>query len=240
MTTTTQGAPTSTPTAGGTQANSQPGTTDGTQSPQTTAQAAPAATNQPDKPAADANVNLTPEQKAAKEAADKAAADKTKVGAPEKYEAFKLPDGVKLDDAVMGEFGAVAKKLNLNQDSAQELVNIGVKLSQRFETQLAEAHQKQRSDWEAASKADKEFGGDKLAENLGTARKARDAFVTPEFNKFLDETGLGNHPEMIRAFFRIGKAISEDRPPPGTRGTDVSASAPLEERAAAKFYKQSA
>jgi len=29
-------------------------------------------------------------------------------------------------------------------------------------------------------------------------------------------TGLGNHPEVIRAFYKAGKAISEDRFIPGS------------------------
>ena len=67
------------------------------------------------------------------------------------------------------------------------------------------------NEWLETSKADKEFGGEKLPENLGVARKALDAFATPELCKLLDETGLGNHPEVIRMFFRAGKAISEDK-----------------------------
>jgi hypothetical protein len=30
------------------------------------------------------------------------------------------------------------------------------------------------------------------------------------FRTLLNETGLGNHPEMIRAFARIGERVSED------------------------------
>jgi hypothetical protein len=37
-----------------------------------------------------------------------------------------------------------------------------------------------------------------------------DAFATPELRTLLNESGLGNHPEIIRAFYRAGKAISED------------------------------
>ena len=35
-------------------------------------------------------------------------------------------------------------------------------------------------------------------------------FGTPELRDVLNMTGLGNHPEIIRAFYRAGKAISED------------------------------
>jgi hypothetical protein len=49
-----------------------------------------------------------------------------------------------------------------------------------------------------------------LPENLAAAKMALDTFGTPELRTLLIETGLGDHPEMIRAFVRAGKAISED------------------------------
>ena len=60
-------------------------------------------------------------------------------------------------------------------------------------------------------KTDAEIGGDKLPENLAVARKALETFGTPELKALLNESGLGNHPEVIRFFYRSGKAISEDR-----------------------------
>jgi hypothetical protein len=36
-------------------------------------------------------------------------------------------------------------------------------------------------------------------------------FGTPELRTLLNESGLGNHPEVIRMMYRAGKAISEDR-----------------------------
>jgi len=43
------------------------------------------------------------------------------------------------------------------------------------------------------------------------ARKALETFGTPELRDVLNMTGMGNHPEVIRAFYKAGKAISEDR-----------------------------
>ena len=65
-------------------------------------------------------------------------------------------------------------------------------------------------------KVDKEIGGEKFTENLALARKALESFGTPELQDVLNMTGLGNHPEVIRAFYKAGKAISEDRFIPGT------------------------
>lgn len=139
-------------------------------------------------------------------------------GAPEKYE-FTTPDGVTLDADLLGEFEGVARELNLPQDKAQMVVDkLAPKVAERMAAQQQAVVQQARADWLAASKSDKEFGGDKLAENMGVVSKAMSSFGTPELRALLDESGLGNHPEVIRAFYRAGKAISEDRIVTGNTG----------------------
>lgn len=135
------------------------------------------------------------------------AGDQAPEGAPEKYE-FEGPEGSALDDQVIGKFSEVAKELNLSQDAAQKILS---SVAPVIQARQAEAIQEARNAWLSDAKADQEFGGEKLAENLSVAKKALDAFGTPELRSLLNETGLGNHPEMIRVLFRAGKAISEDR-----------------------------
>ena len=67
-----------------------------------------------------------------------------------------------------------------------------------------------RTGWLESSKSDKEFGGEKLEQNLGVAKGALDKFGSPELNQLLVSTGLGNHPEVIRLMYRVGAAISQD------------------------------
>jgi hypothetical protein len=124
---------------------------------------------------------------------------------PEAYE-LKMPDGVELDQAATTEFTAIAKELKLDQAAAQKLADIGAKMAQR----QADAHAQLVETWTEQVKTDKEIGGDKLAENLGVARKAIDTFGSPELKALLNSTGLGNHPEVVKLAFKVGKAISED------------------------------
>jgi hypothetical protein len=126
--------------------------------------------------------------------------------APESYE-FAMPEGVQLDKAAAEEFSAIAKELKLDQATAQKVADVGAKMAQR----QAEAHAELVESWVEAVKSDKDIGGDKLTENLGVARKALESFGTPELKDVLDATGFGNHPEIIKAFYKIGKAISDDR-----------------------------
>ena len=127
-------------------------------------------------------------------------------GAPEKYE-FATPEGMQFDDAVVGAFSEVAKDLNLSQEAAQKILD---KVGPVMAAQQNEALQAASTEWAEASKTDKEFGGDKLNENLAVAKKAMDQFASPELRALLNESALGNNPEVIRMFYRVGKAISED------------------------------
>ncbi len=122
------------------------------------------------------------------------------------YEPFVVPEGVTTDEDVLGEFKGIAKELKLSQTDAQRLADVGIKMQQK----QAEAYRQTQTQWIESSKSDKEFGGVALQENLGIARKAMEAFATPELRDLLNQTGFGNHPELIRHFVRVGKAISED------------------------------
>jgi hypothetical protein len=127
-------------------------------------------------------------------------------GAPESYD-FAAPEGKEFDPQVIGEFSAVAKELNLTQADAQKMIDrLAPALEARNTARLEEA----TAEWAASSSSDKEFGGAALDQNMAIAKKALDTFGTPELRTLLHETGLGNHPEIIRVLYRAGKAISED------------------------------
>lgn len=136
------------------------------------------------------------------------ASDKTDApaGAPEKYE-FKPVEGYELDSEVTEAFSEVARKLNLTQEAAQEVLDrMGPKMAERQKARAEAVFSK----WEQESRSDAEFGGDALEANLGVAKKALDQFGTPELRTLLNESRLGSHPAVIRLFYRVGRAISED------------------------------
>ena len=131
-------------------------------------------------------------------------------GAPEKYE-FKPAEGQELDAAALEQFEPIARELNLTNEQAQKMVDLyGAKIMPMVQQQQVEAWQKTTEQWAADVKADKEIGGDKLTGNLSAAQRALAQFGTPELKEYLEGTGLGNHPELVKAFVKIGKAMSED------------------------------
>ena len=132
-----------------------------------------------------------------------------KIGAPEKYEfnAEVADAPQKLDPEVLTAFGDVAKELDLPQEDAQKVLD---KVAPVIQERQAKMLEQVRADWANESQTDEEFGGEALNENLNVAKQALDAFGTDAFKSLLQETGFGNHPEIIRFMYRAGKAISED------------------------------
>lgn len=132
-------------------------------------------------------------------------ADEGKDGAPESYSDFQLAEGAEVNEAVLTDFKEFAKELNLTQDQAQKLVDF----QQDIELQRVEAFQAEVDGWVDTAKTDKEFGGKTFDENVSLANEALKEFGTPELINFLRDTRAGNHPEVIRTFYRIGKQLKE-------------------------------
>lgn len=107
------------------------------------------------------------------------------------------------------------KELNLTQEAAQKLVDIQSQLVAKQQEEQAKAYNEMRSKWQSDSKA---VLGAEPDKTLALVAKARDSFGTPELQKFLNESGLGDHPEVVRFFAAVGRAIAEDDIPDGGRG----------------------
>lgn len=159
------------------------------------AAAAPVNGQQPAAPAADATPKA-PEQSAAADAGD--------------YE-ITPPEGETLDEATLAAIKEQAKDLGLNKEQADKLAAAHLKQQKSIIEQQQAMVENAKTEWAERSKADKEFGGDQFNENLGLAKRALDTFASDELKTLMNSSGFGNHPEVIRLFSRIGKAISEDR-----------------------------
>lgn len=140
-----------------------------------------------------------------------------KAEVPESYE-LTPPEGFEnLDADTVTAATPVFKELGLSNEQAQKLVPIAGEFAKKI---IAEGNQQmlssiatQRKEWLETAKSDAEIGGTNWDTSLSTAAKALDTLGFPKgspLRNLLDESGLGNHPEMIRAFAKVGKAIGED------------------------------
>jgi hypothetical protein len=150
--------------------------------------------------------------------------DKPAEGAPEVYADFAVPEGMTLDPVLLTEATDLARTLNLPQDKAQALIDLGIKQAQSFAEAQAREVETIQAEWMKQTKADPEIGGDKLVEALGAAQRGLKAYGTPALNDLLTAFGLAKHPEVIRVFAAIGKTVSEDRFVPADTGAQAPAS----------------
>jgi len=136
---------------------------------------------------------------------------------PEKYD-LKLPEGAPLDAAHLDAVGSFAKDLKLPQDAAQKLVERDASLLTSFQEAKAKEWNGMVTGWGEQTKADPEIGGEKFTEMTGAAKAAIERFGSPALKEMLNKTGAGNHPELVRIFARIGKAMADDKMVPGSPG----------------------
>lgn len=135
---------------------------------------------------------------------------------PETYE-LTAPDGMTIDADLLTEATPIFKEAGLSNDQAQAILpaakSLVEKTQQATVQNLIDAGNQQRKAWLDAAKADEQIGGAKWDASLHSAGRALDALGHAEGSDFrttLNETGFGNHPEMIRIFARIGEMVGED------------------------------
>lgn len=164
---------------------------------------APATTETPATPATAAS--QTGEQPAAK--------------APESYAAFKLPDGITLDETALGKAQPLFQKYGLTQDAAQELVGVYADTIKGHEKALLDAHDAQVAGYATAAQADPEIV--KEDQTFDQAKARSNLFIekmgTPALRTTLDALGLTDHPEVMKAFAKVGRLLEQDAIRPGGR-----------------------
>lgn len=129
---------------------------------------------------------------------------------PEKYD-LKLPEKSPLAKDHIDKIASYAKEHGLSNDEAQRLVEReSTAVTEYISTQEKELAGK-KDTWFKEVESDKELGGANFKENVEIAHRAMTQFASEKFKDTLDNTGLGNHPEVVRTFFRIGKLMSDDK-----------------------------
>lgn len=170
-----------------------------TTTPETTA--APAAADPAAAPAPETTPVAPPP------AADPPPAQQPTEAAPaDGFAELKLPEGFELNEAVFGDFKAAAAELKLPTLGAQKLLDLYVTAKQA-ETA---AWNDQVEGWRRSVETDPVIGGPNKQATLQAAGRAMARYGTPELRKLLDATGIGNHPDLVRAFARIGGDLAED------------------------------
>lgn len=131
-------------------------------------------------------------------------------GAPDTYEDFTLPEGMEVDKELATEFKELAKNRNWSQKEAQEVVDLQTKAMIRAGEIMTERWASTQKEWRESTENDKEYGRKNLDDTLVFAKEAIKSFGNDAFSEVMESTGMGNHPEMLRFLWKVGKSVSED------------------------------
>lgn len=183
------------------------------------------------KPEGEAPKEGEPEKKTEGEpSADDAVKDIDGKAIPETYE-IKMPDGVEMDAELLGEVTPMLREARLSPAQAQVVADIYMKT----QTDALKRHSDMTAGWLKDAKADDEIGKRDWDKNLAHAHRAFQAFGNERGMQLFDTYGLGNHPDILRIFVRMGKAIGEGGTVlPGEAGQRVSDAQALYPNMAAK------
>ena len=131
------------------------------------------------------------------------------IGRPERSEDYEFGD----ENGELDGFRAFAHDTGLTQDQANSILSLYGEMQEEQETAQKEGIDELRTNTTVALQ--KEWGKN-FEGNMDYAKRAYSQFATPGLSEVLDETGLGNHPEMIRAFSKIGQLLGEESLAVGT------------------------
>lgn len=132
--------------------------------------------------------------------------------APETYEAFTLPEGVVMDEALLAKATPVLKSVagGLTQEDAQKLVSFFADVQADAAKQQLDGFNQVKKDWINELKTDSEFGGDKFDKTVGAAKAVIAKYGDKGLLNELKEWGWGNNPRLIRLLARVHANLSED------------------------------
>lgn len=127
--------------------------------------------------------------------------------APDKYDLVGIvPETYNQD--IVEEFKKKAHETGMSQENVRKMAE----WYKEVEIKQLEAANKARAiqDDQNILQLKTEFGVNFDAE-IKNARKALDAYTDKAFRQYMDDTGLGNNPALVKAFAKIGRELSEDR-----------------------------
>lgn len=134
------------------------------------------------------------------------------------YEITGLPEGMTVDKEALDKFAPVAKQLGLSNEGmslvaktyAEILPDVTQKVVEGLQSDIAATQTQWANEAQELVKTDAAFGGKPMAEVQQVAAKSLDKFGGTEFREFLQSTGLGNHPAMVKFAYLAGSLIAED------------------------------
>jgi hypothetical protein len=136
----------------------------------------------------------------------------SKLGRPETSDGYemKLPQGLEqsqIDMKLMNDWRGELFKLGVPKAAGEALIGRFLAEQQQQANDIVEAQKLQAGKW--INDLRQELGAS-FDEKANMARHAVNTLGNPELVKVLEETGLGNHPTVVKFFAALGQKMSDD------------------------------
>lgn len=136
-----------------------------------------------------------------------------KLGVPESAEGYQFDLGEQFKNIQLnGDTAKWAQGLfhgaNLTPSQANKLMQGYLTKEQEIAAAATESVDKQVEAWQ--DQLEQELG-DKYEETTLHASRAASRFFDEDTRRYLEESGVGNHPGLVKAFATIGKLLGEDK-----------------------------
>lgn len=131
---------------------------------------------------------------------------------PQGRYSLTAPEGFEIDNVVMEAASPVFGEIGLTNDQAQKMVPLAIKFQERLLQRQQDEFDAIKSDWAKQLAKDPEIGGEKLKSTqrlAGAALEAAGVGKGHEFRKLMDQSGLGNHPVVLKVFARLGRLVAD-------------------------------
>ncbi|MBP5616185.1 MAG: hypothetical protein J6X06_00040 [Elusimicrobiaceae bacterium] len=126
------------------------------------------------------------------------------------YAEIVLPENSLLAEADVMAFKQTAAQVQLPAAALQQWL---VLEENRLQSAAQEKIAQQKQQLEQWALQTQQAFGTRWQEEVSKAVRAADVFGGPQLRALLEETGLGNHPVMVRTFHAVATRLSEDNTP---------------------------
>lgn len=148
------------------------------------------------------------------------------LGRPDTPDAYEInpPEGIEFDENLVRGARETFHKAGLTPKQVQEVMGYYTQTLARDQ----EARQQQIEELKTQSQASLELEwGESFASNIAVANQVLKRFGSPEIVSLLSTTGLANHADVVKLFYKIGQQFMESggpgqHPTSGFMGGDVA------------------
>lgn len=134
------------------------------------------------------------------------------------YEGLTPPEGfAALDTEALAAAAPLMRAFGVADDKAQDFINQAAPVIGGMVEKAIAAHNEAAvtrqaeiaAEWATQAKNDPEVGGAHYDRSVSRSALALDTYASDDLRAYLTASGLGNHPEMIRTFAKIGATLEQ-------------------------------